>query len=222
VIRKGVAIQEFPIGRFVSVDDGSEVTTGTVAGTYSNDGAAGTLSGTISYDATANEWRIDEVTAEEMDGDIIGLSFTLDGAVPIHFTISTAQPQVSVTLGAIQSSRDPGNRTSSPIALEMFQAETKTFALTCEDAAGDPVDLSSRTLRFVVQDSNDPPSAQFKVEGASIAVSGSNNDVANVTVSAMQSATAGCGFHWRLWDVVADEVLLHGSFTIKSSLKDVS
>lgn len=127
----------------------------------------------------------------------------------------------NVTLGAIQVASDGGNRTTPPIPLEMFVTEKKTFSLTILDTNGDPVDLTSRTLRFVVHDANDPPNFQFKIEeGAELTKTGANNEVANVTVLETQSTTIAENWRWELWDTGADEVLSHGSFTIRPAKKD--
>jgi Cu/Ag efflux protein CusF len=130
--------------------------------------------------------------------------------------------QASITLGAVTMSTEASNRISSPVPLSMFQLEEKVFSITVTDADGKAVDLSAMTLRFVVQDSNDPPSGEFKVEGGDISVSGEDDEIALVTVSAAKSATASTEFHWRLWDTVAEEVLAHGPFAIEPSVKDVT
>ena len=128
---------------------------------------------------------------------------------------------VNVTLGAIQASNDPGNRNASPIPLEMFQAEEKAFALTVLDAEDSPVDLSGMTLRFVAMTTADPAAGVFKVEAPSVVVSGDDDEVATVTVSTTQSATARTDLYWLLWNVDDDEVLAHGSFKIRPAVEDV-
>ncbi len=120
----------------------------------------------------------------------------------------------TVILGAVQVAVNPGNRVGSPIALEMFAESAKTFSLSIEDANGDPVDLSSMALRFVVADENSPPNGQFQVEEPTITVTGTNNEVANVPVSTVQSAAANAHWRWWLWNTLTDAVLAHGSFTI--------
>lgn len=129
---------------------------------------------------------------------------------------------VTVVLGAIQTTVEPGNRTNSPITLAMFANEGKTFVLSVLDSAGDAVDLSGLTLRFVVQDTQNPPVGQFKVEVPTITVSGTNNEVASVPVSAAQAATPSTEMYWLLWDVDNSTVLLHGSFEIKPAEEDVT
>lgn len=127
----------------------------------------------------------------------------------------------SITLGAIVMSATAGNRTSSPVPLSMFQLEEKVFSITVVDADGNVVNLTDKILRFVVQDSNDPPSGEFKADGGDITKSGDDNEIALVTISAAKSTTASSELHWRLWDTVAEEVLAHGPFAIEPSVKDV-
>lgn len=109
------------------------------------------------------------------------------------------------------------NRTVSPIPLEMFQTATKVFSVTVKDSNGAVVDLSSMTLRFVVQDENNPPNAKFKSE----TVSGTSLGIATVTVDKLLSGTASDSYRWRLWDVPTDALLAHGPFSIRPAIKDV-
>lgn len=113
------------------------------------------------------------------------------------------------------------NRTVSPIPLDMFQTETKVFAITVKDADGNPVGLAGKTLRFVVQDENNPPNGVFDVENANITKSGGSNEIANVTVDALQSTAASADYLWRLWSVSDDSLLAHGPFAIRTAVKDV-
>ena len=113
-------------------------------------------------------------------------------------------------------------RTTEPVALTMCQTETRTFGVTVTDDAGDPIDLSEMTLRFVVQDSNNPPTGIFKAEGEEIAVSGDDSNVASVTIAAAKSTTASTEYHWFLWDTATDAQLSSGTLWIKPALKDVT
>jgi hypothetical protein len=110
MFKKNTAISYLPIGKFISVLDGSEVTTGTPAKKYTKDGVGGTLSGTVAYDATSGEWGITGITAAEMNGDTIGLNFTLADTFPIHIGIKTDSKIVSdlqdLTSSDVQSACD--------------------------------------------------------------------------------------------------------------------
>lgn len=127
---------------------------------------------------------------------------------------------LTVTLGAIIAVHEPGNRLSPPSPLEMKQLEKKTFLITVVDADNQPVDLSTRTLRFTVHDSVEPTVGQFKIdEGAYLTKSAS---VASVTVQASEADATHEDWHWELWDTDVPEVLAHGSFKIKPAVFEVT
>jgi hypothetical protein len=122
----------------------------------------------------------------------------------------------TIVLGPLVASVDLANRLATPIAFEMFQHAEKEFVITVLDANGDPVDLSAMTLRFIVYDANDPPNTMFQMEDEDITISGANNEIARVTVTATESATAADGL-WILWDVPTDTALARGSFAIRAA-----
>jgi hypothetical protein len=77
---------------------GEPITTGTPAGYVTiDDGDQTALAGEITHKGNG-QWAID-LTAGETNGDVIGLLFTHDDAVSVHFTISTTIP--SAGAGAI-------------------------------------------------------------------------------------------------------------------------
>lgn len=145
------------------------------------------------------------------------------GSVDEHLDeIATAvSQQVNVILGPVVTSKDPGNRLSAPLTLEMFESEAKDFAFTIQDIAGAPVDLSGMTLRLVVHDNSTPPVPTFKVEAPDIVVSGDDNEVATVTVSAAKSTDIARTLYFELWNVDGDAVLSHGPFITRPAEKDV-
>jgi len=125
----------------------------------------------------------------------------------------------TITLGPLVAAREPGNRITSPITLEMFEYESKTFAITVVDADGDPVDLSALTLRFVVYTQSNPPTGKFDVEEANIDRNGTN--VALVNVPAASADFADEDLRWVLRNTATGEVLAHGPFAIVASVDDV-
>ena len=129
---------------------------------------------------------------------------------------------LSVTLGPLVASRNPGNLLSAPLSLEMFAAETKTFPLTVYDSQGQPVPLNGKTLRMVVQTLGDTPTGLFQVDTDDIELLGGNDEIALVTVSDSLSDVEPSRYAWRLWDLDAPEVLLHGPFTLFKALKQVA
>jgi len=107
---------------------------------------------------------------------------------------------VNVTLGAVTSVREPGNRLSAPVTLEMWQQEIRAFSLTVLDAAGLRWDMSGKTLKFVVQESEQPADGLFRGLGRRDRGQRDDNEVVTVTVAAGVADTAGDDFYWLLRD----------------------
>ena len=117
-----------------------------------------------------------------------------------------------------------GNTVAAPTALNMFQNETNDFTINVVDENGAAVDLTGKTLRFVVQDSNNPANAIFKAEGGNIDMAGAATGVIVVTIAAGDVGTATREYHWRLWDVTEaaePDALMHGTLHIEPALSDV-
>lgn len=91
--KKNTAVTGFTFG-LVSATDGSAITTGTVTGYYTLDGGTqATITGSATHEGNG-QWSIN-LTAAEMNGDIVGLMFTHASAIPASFTISTVAKLVS-------------------------------------------------------------------------------------------------------------------------------
>ncbi len=88
MFKKNTAVTGFPIGKFIKTADGSEVTTGTPDCKRVIDGAGGNCANAASYDATSGLWKIN-LAAADMNGNIIGLAFSLANCQPITYTIKT-------------------------------------------------------------------------------------------------------------------------------------
>lgn len=85
--RRGVAITGFPFG-MVDASDGSAITSGTVTGYVTKDGGGqAQISDTPTHEGNG-QFTVN-LTATEMDGDMVGLLFTHASAVNVHFTIRT-------------------------------------------------------------------------------------------------------------------------------------
>ena len=113
----------------------------------------------------------------------------------------------------------------SPIKLEMHYKSYKAFQITILDANGDPVVITGKTLRFVVANTQNPPTGKFDVENASIT---KVNNVATVPVLVAQSTAAGIDrdLYWWLWslnDPTSGEaqVLAEGPFVIAPAVENV-
>ena len=88
MFKKNVAVTGFTVG-LISSTDGSDITTGTPVGYYTLDGGAQTAIADVTPVHEGNgQWSFD-LTAGEMNGDIVGLVFTHASAITQHFTIKT-------------------------------------------------------------------------------------------------------------------------------------
>ncbi len=86
--KKNTAVTGFTVG-LVSSTDGSDITTGTPVGYSTLDGGTQTAIGDVTPVHEGNgQWSFD-LTAGEMNGDIVGLTFTHTSAITAHFTIKT-------------------------------------------------------------------------------------------------------------------------------------
>lgn len=86
--KKNAAVTGFPIGNFINATTGATVTTGTPTCKRTIDGTAGSCANAAAYDATGLLWKID-LAAGDLNGDIIGLSFTLTDCLPINYMVKT-------------------------------------------------------------------------------------------------------------------------------------
>jgi hypothetical protein len=85
--RRAQSVHGFPFG-MVNASDGSPIVSGTVVGYYVLDGGGqAELSDTAVHEGNG-QWTIN-ITAAEMDGDMVGLVFTHPSAVNTSFTIRT-------------------------------------------------------------------------------------------------------------------------------------
>ncbi len=95
MFKKNAAVMGFPIGHFISTTDGSVVTTGTPTCKRLLDGVGAACANAASYNATAGVWEID-LDAADMNGDMVGLVFTLADCLPISYAIRTSENLVGV------------------------------------------------------------------------------------------------------------------------------
>ena len=85
--KKNTAVTGFAFV-MIKAADGSAVTTGAVNAFITKDGGSQVgLSDTPTHIASG-QWKVN-LTAAEMNADLIGLLFTHTDAVPLHFTIKT-------------------------------------------------------------------------------------------------------------------------------------
>lgn len=88
MFKKNTAITGFVVG-MVSATDGSDITTTSPVGYYTLDGGTQTPIGdTTGVHEGNGMWSFD-LLAAEMNGDVVGLTFTHASAITAHFTIKT-------------------------------------------------------------------------------------------------------------------------------------
>lgn len=138
--------------------------------------------------------------------------------------VSLGGSELSVLVGPLVGTNNPGNRTTVPVPLSMFQHEEISFALLVKDSTGAAVDLSARTLRFVVYDTTWPATGVFDVEDVDITITGTENNIANVKVTAVQAAVALRDLRWVLWDGIDAQrsALLNGTLRIRGAVENVA
>lgn len=104
--KKNTAVTGFQIGHFINATTGAAVTTGTPTCKRTLDGTGGACANAAAYNTNGAAWGID-LAAGDMNGDVVGLSFTLTDCLPISYTIKTVTKLVSdlqdPTVATIQS-----------------------------------------------------------------------------------------------------------------------
>ena len=131
----------------------------------------------------------------------------------------------SVVVGPLTSAQTPGNIIGTPTPLEQFDHAAHTHLITVNDADGDPISLTGKTLKFVCETRASTPVLVFSVDtvtGPRITVTGASNEIANVQILPADYADDGPGsYNWRLWDTTtagSEALLLFGTFEIVQTL----
>lgn len=87
MLKKNVAVTGFTVA-MINKGNGNAITTGTVSGYVTKDGGTQTaIAGTPTHKGNG-QWSVN-LTATEMNGNVVGLLFTHTDAVPVNFTIPT-------------------------------------------------------------------------------------------------------------------------------------
>jgi hypothetical protein len=90
--KKNVAASAFPF-LLVSATDGSAITSGTVNFRLCKDGTQSTPSRTIAHEGSG-QWTVN-LTATDMNADLIGVLLWTSASIPVHFTIRTVAKLVN-------------------------------------------------------------------------------------------------------------------------------
>lgn len=108
--KKNVAITGFPFSLIASAD-GSTITTGTVTGYVTIDGAAqASIAGSAAHLGNG-QWSI-PITSAEMNGDMIGLVFKTTDSLPASFSIKTVIKLTSELKDETMRGTDGANTTA--------------------------------------------------------------------------------------------------------------
>lgn len=209
--RRATAVTNFPIGVFVDSSTGNPVTTGTVIGKYMKDGVAGTLSGTITYNATLGQWVIDQLTTVEMDGLILGLTFTLTGCLPISYRIKTELSD-NLTINPVGVTVSSGQVSSNDLIA--YQKAAYTFTFSLHDDKGQPIDLTGKSLSFIVFDPSTVTAIYtLTTGGGNITVDPVNTNQVTVQSTNVNTQTIGIN-KWVLRDTTDVTVLATGTIKV--------
>lgn len=93
MFKKNVAVTGFTVG-MIDASDGSAITSGTVNGYVTKDGGTQTaLTNSLTHEGNG-QWSVN-LTAAEMNADVVGLTFTHSSGIPQYFTIKTVSKLVS-------------------------------------------------------------------------------------------------------------------------------
>jgi hypothetical protein len=133
MFKKNTAVAGFTF-HLRSATDGSDTTTGTPVGYVTLDGGTQTAIGDVTPVHEGNgEWSVD-LTAAEMNGDIVSLVFVLAGSVTADFkikTVASTTDDLAVSLGNLAT----GSAAISVVAesdVVTTGSETNTYAVTDE------------------------------------------------------------------------------------------
>lgn len=147
MFKRNVAVTGFGIGHFIGIADGIAVTTGTPTCKRTLDGVGGACSNAAAYNTNGAVWTID-LAASDMNADVVVLSFTLAGCIPISYTIKTNTKLVSDLNDAATAPA------ASAIAAEILVTPANKLATGTNGVAvanvtqldGDPVPLDNLVL----------------------------------------------------------------------------
>ena len=134
MFKRNVAVTGFGIGHFIGVADGIAVTTGTPTCKRTLDGTGGACANAAAYNTEGAVWTID-LTAGDMNADVVVLSFTLAGCIPISYTIKTVTKLVSELVDAAAAPSASDNATATAAAILVTPANKLATSATGEASA---------------------------------------------------------------------------------------
>jgi len=105
MFKKNTAVTGFGIGNFINVTTGATVTTGTPVEKRLVDSVGADCVNAATYNASAAQWEID-LAAADVNGDTVGLSFSLTDCLPISYTFKTVLGLPQSTIAATGDEMD--------------------------------------------------------------------------------------------------------------------
>lgn len=126
--KKNTAVTGFLV-HLVSASDGSDITTGTPVGYYTLDGGTQTAIGDVTPVHEGNGvWSFD-LLAAEMNGDVVGLTFTHASAITQHFTIKPDTVLVSELNDAAAITDIINHRVTIPFRCDLANTKGYRFGI---------------------------------------------------------------------------------------------
>lgn len=126
MFKKNVAVIGFTFG-IIDASDGSAITSGTVSGYVTLDGGLQAALINSPVHEGNGQWSVN-LTAGEMNGDLIGLVFTHTNGIPVYFTIKTVTKFVSElndpSAAAIRSEMDASSTQLAAIVADTNELQT--------------------------------------------------------------------------------------------------
>ena len=126
MFKKNMAVTGFTFG-MINASDGSAITSGTVSGFVIIDGGIQTALTNSPVHEGNGQWSVN-LTAGEMNGDVVGLVFTHASGIPVYFTIRTVAKLVSdlndPSVAAIRSEMDANSSQLAAIVADTNELQT--------------------------------------------------------------------------------------------------
>lgn len=172
---------------------------------------------TVTPDATS-VWIIRRDRLAKLDSSLRPSVLDSNAAA---FDATAIGGDIAITLGPTTTASAGESRVVSSIGskLNLLHAQHSryVYAFIIVDSAGDPINLSGKSLSFVVSEPDDTIAFQL-ASGTGISVSGTDNNVVSVTVDTDDADTAG-KFEYDLWNDTDLVLLQYGAFTIKRAVR---
>ena len=124
-----------------------------------------------------------------------------------------------VTVAPIQTELTTANFTTfggsiSNVSIAQNASGEIVYAVT--DAAGDPINLSGKTLQYDIHDYNGNIEFTLTTTEGEIVISGDDNNQVTVSITTTETANAD-ELKYKLWNKTDDDLLSTGNFGVKAA-----